>query len=295
MRLLVVFACGCNAILGLHDDYTRRPPSDAQVFDTPADAPFTCPPLGTAPAFRPAVHPLPIVDCFDYSFSQSAGLAIANCTTTPGAIFGTVGEGAIDSAVSLAATVDDPSTYEYFQPRLAADGDELIRLRYSQYPTFRFTFEVLHHDAPLTWSPASALPYDKPESQVPSLPDVSTISRGPDRRVIVIDRSTTDTSPQLHEFASSGTGWQLTDTYSINAVDAVVTQPALSSDGLRMVFVGSGGVRYTDRASVGVRFGASQLVKGVPSTGVTWPMLDDNCGKLYFSALDTVFFLEQGP
>src|SRR5690349_8436389 len=69
--------CGCNQILGLSPTQAL-PPVDAQYFDAPADAPFSCPPIGTAPHFSRVLHQIQ-QDCTD--FTASSDWAVGYCYT----------------------------------------------------------------------------------------------------------------------------------------------------------------------------------------------------------------------
>jgi hypothetical protein len=51
-------------------------------------------------------------------------------------------------------------------------------------------------------------------------------------------------------------------------------------------------VFYADRASLTDRFNMPVPLPSVPE-GVQWPFLTADCGRIYFSALNRVFFLVQ--
>jgi hypothetical protein len=293
MRWLVVFACGCNSILGLRDDFTRRPPSDAQFFDTPADAAFTCPPIGTAPTFKHGLHATPLIDCHSYSISHRASLAVTFCGPYDSSA---VSEGPIEGEVAPVQIVDTAAYNRYYEPRLASDGDELVRMRWAKSPDLHYTFEIDHRDAPLVWTPIDLLPFSVLDTGEQTNPCWSNITGGADRRALVIDDPAGSASWILHEYSNTGAGWVVHDSYPVTLLQTtVINTPALTADGLRLVFTGVDGIRYADRPSLSDRFGPSQLLTGGVPTGVDYPVLDDDCGKLYFSALDTVFFVEQVP
>jgi hypothetical protein len=53
-----------------------------------------------------------------------------------------------------------------------------------------------------------------------------------------------------------------------------------------------GVVYYADRASIDDLFGTASPVDSVP-TGIAWPHMTADCGRLYYSALGSVFYAEQ--
>ena len=91
--------------------------------------------------------------------------------------------------------------------------------------------------------------------------------------------------------------------------------PSLSPDGTRLLFIASqpyvvqggngsgsdGGppmqqfqspIMYAERATVQDRFGKAQILDTVPDL-VRWPFMTEDCGRIYFSALNRVFYLKQ--
>jgi len=210
-----------------------------------------------------------------------------------------VHKGPIDGTLNEVAsqTVEDRATYDYFEPRLSADGDDFVRLRHALSPIYHWQVEVSHRDALGSWTPSPVLIYDQAQTAVSSAPYVSSISAAPDRRVIVIDQPS-GMQPTLHEYADRA-GWTEIATYPSASISALIFNPSISADGRRMVFIGPDGVRTADRASKDDPFGASQLLVGVPGAFaghaviLDWPVLDDDCGKVYFSALNGEFFLER--
>lgn len=117
--MLIVLA-GCNQIFGLSkthpiDALPVIDVPDAQYFDTPADAPFDCPPLGGAPAFKTTLHQY-AQGCSNYTESEDEHWATAVCAS--------VIEVAKDRAAFAPLTaVTAPMAAD---PRLAPEGDELF-------------------------------------------------------------------------------------------------------------------------------------------------------------------------
>ena len=72
--VLVLLLCGCNQVFGLQETGQL----DAAFFDAPADAPYACPPLGTAPRFAPQLTQFLVQRCDGYS-GVTSGRAGASC------------------------------------------------------------------------------------------------------------------------------------------------------------------------------------------------------------------------
>jgi hypothetical protein len=58
-----------------------------------------------------------------------------------------------------------------------------------------------------------------------------------------------------------------------------------------MVFDSSNGIGYTDRPTIADRFRPAQMIANLPN--IIAPVMTEDCGKLYFTALGTVLYFEQ--
>lgn len=110
----------CNQVF----DLGSTTPIDAGQYDAPADAPFACPPLGTAPRFSPRLHQVFFQICNQYSISAT-GRAAAMCQGPDGqaAIF----EGPVDQPLALAPGI--PPTAAGLDTTwvvIGADGEQLV-------------------------------------------------------------------------------------------------------------------------------------------------------------------------
>src|SRR5512140_1317532 len=116
MRLVagVVALCACNQVLGLHGVSER----DA----TPIDAPFACPPIGTAPRFSPLIHQYSSQNCFGL-VRLSSGFAMASCETPN--FLAQVSESHDDGPLEPTNLVSTPSS-EFDRPRPSPDGALLL-------------------------------------------------------------------------------------------------------------------------------------------------------------------------
>jgi hypothetical protein len=90
------------------------------VDGAPPDASPTCPQLGETPDFAGTLRQVIGQSCQDYTFSASAGVAVALCD---GAISeGPIGEALAAVSGTLRATLDDA----FEKPRLAPDANRMI-------------------------------------------------------------------------------------------------------------------------------------------------------------------------
>lgn len=267
--VLVVAVCGCNQALGLHQ--TKELDAHVSFFDAPTDAPFTCPPTGTAPAFSPLFHQLPITGCYDYTLSASADLAVAVCGSLLGA-------GAIDQAmqhISLGVSVN-----ELWGPRLDPEGDQLFA--YSAIPQ---EFRVYTQTAG-TWTRSADLAISATYGAI------SVPTRRPNRRVMVTMGS------DIHELVETGDNvW--TDEFTHTLAELSLPQIApvyLSPDGLRLLAPGmstGNPVLYADRAAVGGPFNTAVPLAGVPTPLLGGVFMTEDCSRIYLYGLDTLFYVQR--
>jgi len=136
---------------------------------------------------------------------------------------------------------------------------------------------------------------------MPAGPAFSRPSHGPDRRLIY--REFAVTGELLVELANSGAGWTEVNRYLLNDLKGEsssfeLDEASLSADGLRFVviagytgMVSTTAAFYSDRATLSDRFTPLRLIANAPYA-IQAPYLTEDCGRLYFSALGTVFYLE---
>ena len=277
----VLLVAGCNQIYGL--DNTRvRDGSVKEFFDAPPDSAFTCPTTGV-PQFKFELTQVPILECTSYVPSRTWGKALTTCSA--GSAGSEIRQGEIDKAVSK-ATLD--TQVALFEPRLWPDGDQVFFENLAS-----FQEEVYKRNPDETWSfVGNAFPTN-------FFIDTTPPSRGPDRRVIRTEAMINTGIYQVTEMSDATGSWQIHDEYPLTDPNVIgVFHPSMTSDGLRLVAEGqlAAGVGkaiiFASRPNVGVRFGRFEVLATVPKAA-SYPHLDDDCGKIYFSAVDTVFFLEQ--
>lgn len=287
----VLLACGCNSVFGLT-------PTELVDAPPPIDAPDPprCPAIGTIPAFGDDLRSIPAIGCTGYATNDS-GIAMAYCNNQ-------VARGPVDGEMTP-IMMDDP----VYQPRLAPDGDELFALHYNMTTFLYELVDLVWRDNKLeqvgTYIPPSSATYGFYSS-------FSTPSRGPDRHIIYVDYNNTTYTYDLVEIANGTGTW--TEQSRVPVTDlglptgATPMQLSLSPDGLRLVFMTAGAwvmdgsgqytwidpVFYADRASLTDRFSMVVALPSVPDQ-VQSPFLTADCGRIYFSALNRVFFLVQPP
>jgi hypothetical protein len=185
------------------------------------------------------------------------------------------------------ATFDPPLTMQgvVLEARLAPEGDFAIAYAY---------LDGIYRVAALGRDPvAGTWHVVGPLTGIGTFMSIqlSNPTRGPDRHfVAVIDNI------DLHEYTGDGTTW--TDVRTSQQTDLGVgglyDYPSLTADGLRMVSNGTlSGVQttlYLYRPDINSPFGAGQPLAVPP---VATPFLTEDCGTLYFEALETVLYYQQ--
>jgi hypothetical protein len=230
--------------------------------------------------------------CTAYTQSSTADLAIGVCTGVAGASNTLIEQGPVDS--ELQGTDITPSAgFDFSYAALAPEGDQLWVIRgeaaagvatisvYDRAPPNSWTFAYVAYTLPATDTGASLSP---------------PMRVGPDRHMLYT------VGADIHELQELSLGvWSELRIYGRNSLGVMLFGSAtLSPDGLRMVFTGtssgpgpgSPGVFYSDRASVTDAFTTSTFLEGPPVDGQT-PFLTEDCGRVYFSGLGSVFFVAQ--
>ena len=139
------------------------------------------------------------------------------------------------------------------------------------------------------WSKTTTLPFGGATSTY-----FSTASRGPQRHVLVYAFGV-----GITEWVSDTTGtWSSLPPISEAVLGATeITSLRLSPDGTRLVFYGlrtgdSLAIDYMDRPSVDAAWNPALRVVGVPPD-VFDAFMTEDCGRLYFAALGSIFYSEQ--
>ncbi len=301
MRLvgILALACGCNQVFGVqHTELVDSPPA------VDAALPPVCPAIGTVPTFANELYQLQARYCSSYATSSDTDQAVALCNNV-------VAAGTRDSEL-VPVAMTPPSSPSYV--RLAPEGDRMLAGIYQTVAPYGVVLHELSLDAAGA-TDRGVVFADKGGAYIVA----STPTRGPVRAVVFSVYDAQLAASVLIEIEDPGSGWTEkrrtpAETLGVSSVD----EPHLSADGLRLVFVSYGGfvggdggpapepptdptmepaspdqpVFYTDRASRDEPFGMAKPLMTVPSF-VQWPHLTEDCGRIYFSALNTVFYLRQ--
>lgn len=250
--VLVMASGGCDTVFSL--DFPDAAP--ASMIDA---LPARCPAIGMTPQFARVLHQVGTQYCWDYTISATANVAMASCAPSQ------INEGPLDTELSpagLATNVD--------HSRLTPEGDELIARTYNITPIYgryRKVNGVWARQADLSFGLNALF--------------VSTPTRGPTRRIVVVD-----TAYSLHELISDGNdGWVTRESYSPAQLGVRPGPVALTADGLRLVTSPQTGdeeyvLWYADRASVDDRFSSVRPLTTAPASKFATYLTED-CGKLY--------------
>ena len=277
MRWSFLIACGCNQALGLQATEL------ADTRPTPI-----CPAIGSLPTFYGDLHQLAALKlCSFYTPSYDSNTASALCADQ-------LMIGALDQPLSP-VTLHPMPPIIHRGPRLVPEGN---RLFLPVYDAGTMKYQIAEYvEADGVWTSVGA-PY--PYADV--LVDFSAPSRAPENHLVYVSSDQT-LGLVLVELVNRGAGWIETTRYPWSELGVTrLNYPNLSADGLRLVFISdytdpvenqniSGAAFYTDRATTSDRFGMARPIAIAPHN-IQTPYLAPDCGKLYFSALGTVFYMQ---
>ena len=280
---VVALTCGCNQVF----DIRGTAPLDAAYFDAPVDAPFTCTPIGTPPpSFARTVQQYIVQECREMTLAEASGWRAATCTEpTFGPALAAPGD-AVFTPLAMCAPV---GFVAFDQTRIAPEGDELFVRRYNSSIGSSVRIERYRRVAE-TWSGPDLI-VDPADVDIV----IGQPTGGPERRMMAYAGGTyseleipaSGMATTVAQYGPADLGITNADQYPAN----------LSADGLRMVFtarlpgVMSQQVLYTDRASRAERFRHAVPLEGVPVVSDT--VLTATCDRVYFSALQSIFYEQQ--
>jgi hypothetical protein len=199
------------------------------------------------------------------------------------------GELGRDVALSPGITRDDPTDI-LGAPHPTPEGDRVIVKHVCCGDLGTTYFNVYARSSDGSWTnlgPPTGLPQ--------FVVEISTPTRGDPRRVMA-------RTFELYELESTNDlDWQQVGMpyASGELAPGLPLQAQLSPDGLRLVIVSTwtpDGFWYTSRPDLSSRFPPATMLTSPPllvDNGVASPFLSADCGRLYFEALDTEFYLEQ--
>lgn len=268
---LALTLCGCNQIFDLNA---------TQLVDAAPDvAPRTCPPIGTPLRFGGEFHQVVPQECQGYNFSAGADVGVASCTE-PAPTYGTYAyQGTRDQ---LMAKVEVGLLY-IDTVRVFPEGDRVLVRGYDS--AVGYVVNLYTRGAEAGWTLT--------KDPLPPISSglVSTFSTAPDRRVIVGGYG----APTLEYAQDEAGAWNMVGSYDLAPWQcANLYGVSLTSDALRMFVscIRSDNyrveTRYAERASKADMFGPLQTIEGAP-TNLSFVVLDEDCSRAYFSALNAVF------
>ena len=282
IRAWLLLLVGCDQAFGLNTTH----PIDGHGID----APFNCPPIGQTPKFAVGLHQLPALGGCRY-LRVAGSRAVASCF--PG---GGVWEGPAEGPLAPIAALGISGGVTYDQAHLTPEADDMfvhstVPIRGNQSNE---VVSVYHRGSPTMWTHT----YD-PAIPMATQDQLGTLTAGATGRRLVMWVHATDSYAEF--ISDGGTGWTAGPVHSGAELHASgLGTPALTTDGLRMIFSGmpegsmTRAILYTDRASLTATFRAADVLEGVPAL-LYDPFLADDCSRVYFSAdeIDAMFYAQQ--
>jgi len=279
VRRLVVLVglCACNQVFGL--DNTKAQPLDAPM-------PMTCPAIGgPPPSYSPILKQASLQYCKGYVVVGDT--AYAFCLDESSTPF--FGSGPVDGKITPMAGFDDlPPSWFWKGAQFAPDGSEVLAVAVDTNGVLHVRIYHPHGD---TWSYATD--FAAIDSAAFSAPTTTS-----PRHLLAIE----EVDNAMHELVElSPDTWTDVGSYAPTDLEAFgfSEAPAVSPDGLRIVIDASltdGGVEqvfYSDRATTSDRFRPFVRISGVPYVSNNTFTLTENCARVYFWALQQVFYVTQ--
>lgn len=268
---LLVIASGCNQLFGVQGTELV----DARYFDAAIDAPFACPAVGETPQFDRNLVQAVFQNVADYTTSTATGRATGR--TADGVMEGPIDEPMTrQNGFSSAACLSCPV---FLQPRLTPEGDGLYGVLSGMFDRRLVLFRLVSD----TWMLTT-------DFGPTSYGAISSLTSGPTRQLMVGD----GTDLRELTITDSGSVTEISPPYTPADLGVEMSRnPMLTSDGLRMTFIGADkelreSVYYSDRADLAARFSIGRAMADVPV--VEGSYLTPDCSRIYLSGLGSVFY-----
>jgi hypothetical protein len=265
---MLALLAACNQVYGLEP--TQLPNHDA--------APSECPPVGTAPRFGAEIQQAVAQPCTLYRFNTTGTLATAVCST-----LGTV-VGTRDAPLTKAAGLPELIS-PYSDPRPAPARRRIYMRERITSPTISNAIVAFDEDGAGSWSLTEKLPIP-----ITGAENISTVFLGSgSERVIVTDANL----KTMTEYAAADGTWSPVGDPHAFLPRFLGGTFSVTTDGLRAVYASNDGkeLLYVDRTDVESWFGEPRPLAGAPF--VYDAHLADDCTRLYYSGLDSIFFSSQ--
>ncbi|HTL34686.1 MAG TPA: hypothetical protein VL326_16270 [Kofleriaceae bacterium] len=286
LLLALAHLSGCNQVFGLDD--TRLVDASHPFFDAPPEPPPGCPPAGTQLVFAAGLTQVVFQNCRQYIPSFTPGSAIAMCEEDNGSFsYGRVDNGLLPAEFDVPCAQLPNSCY---QIRSMPEGSDAL-LSWFEDATLSTKLTRLRRDAEGKWHSIGA--FTAPFASSFLNDDWSQPTRGPERRLIV-NAPISNPVRELKATEPYDT-WVEVDRYTMAQLGTLsMTSPRLTADGLHLVFKGQPPsapmqqLMIADRASITDRFNPAMTVPGIPL--VDDAVLSDDCERLYFYGLESIFY-----
>lgn len=279
----LLLAAGCNPYFGI--DRTRLADGNEP------DAPFACPtdrPL----RFSTLLHIAYPQRCQEFSLAAASDLGVAVCTEN---FVNRVFEASGSNPLTESAGIDyTPVSYSeiFHAPRLSPDANELY-VRVDDYDLDGLQVLTTRYDSYARsgggWTATGTLAFanqaDDALSNIALQPDASA-------RALLLRRS------GLTEWVKRDGTWGLDRTYPMTFAPLLFFSPMLSRDGLQLIAIGGPSysqlaVLWASHPSVDAAFTTLSSLPDLPVPEDRTIYLTDNCGRAYFTGLESVFYAQQ--
>jgi hypothetical protein len=270
---LLMLLVGCNSVFG--NNPVQR--IDAQYFDAPIDAPSQCPPIGQTPQFTSVLHQVFVQDCAEYTFN--GGRAIAPCRAPDGGF--SIFEGALDQPLALVSDLYEPTAPAvYDTTRLSSDARTLYA-RHVDFDTNAVELRAATRQPDGSWQLVEPPPFGQNPGDLPA--GFAAGATG--------DHAFIHTSGNVvHEWVFDGAGWS---DVRVHDFGAPIVAANVTADGLRITLAMADKRHlFSDRPDEDSLFRDPVLLPNSPSDAQA-RMMSVDCGRLYVSGLQSVFYAEQ--
>ncbi|HSD87771.1 MAG TPA: hypothetical protein VLB44_09670 [Kofleriaceae bacterium] len=324
LPVLVVVVCGCNNVFDLRATKLADSPPAPPPIDAPP--PAVCPATGTVPKFGDDLHQIDAKNCISYVVGDNQ-IAVAQCNGAParGSVDGqlqpvTLGSDVYDpprlapdgntvivdayNATSLKyemrvyawdgtgfgmATTYTPPTdgayAEYFEFSTPSRGPDQ-RVVYSDYNNTTLQYELVEIGDPGNgkWAEVGRSTLINVDAETKDIMSITQASLSPDGLRLL-----------FMAYTAYGTTWGgggvLLNSTTSGTGTATGTTDVVGYIGPGCQY-GTQVVMYADRASTTSRFTEAHVIDSIPDQ-LGWPYMTGDCGKLYFSALNRVYYFKQ--
>lgn len=265
IRAALLLLCACNQVYSLDETQAR---TDARA--------LACPPIGETPQFESGLRYVFSRNCINYSFLPPYGTAIAICFETSLQVTVEIGTAGADdlAATSLPAV----PLMDRHIARLGHDGEHL----YAQAATKMLVFRRAGTD----WVYEEDLPRFAAnfDTLAPIVND-----NGRDRAVVGVEDGT-----KLVELVRDSTWTEVAVHPAAELGTTVMRQITITSDGLRIIYVGDDATYFSDRPRLDAPFRPGTKLTGLARNVEAF--MTDDCARVYVAGVGSVFYAEQlGP